>query len=143
MNNLVRISKDNDVAVIRIDNPPVNALSPGVPEAIAAAIDEVNRDTAIRAAVVIGGGRTFVAGADIKEFGRMAASGPRKSLLPLLHYERPLQLPRKHANRQGASFPGGELMPWSGTHPLPEANAAVQPAPGTRAAKYKEFRTCR
>jgi 3-hydroxyacyl-CoA dehydrogenase len=32
MNNLVRISKQDDVAVISIDNPPVNALSPGVPE---------------------------------------------------------------------------------------------------------------
>jgi len=82
--SLVRISKDNDVAVITIDNPPVNALSPGVPEGIGAAIDEANRDPAIKAAVVIGGGRTFVAGADIKEFGKMTAGGPRRSLLPLL-----------------------------------------------------------
>ena len=34
MNNLVRVSKDNDVAVITIDNPPVNALSPGVAEGV-------------------------------------------------------------------------------------------------------------
>ncbi len=39
---------------------------------------------AIKAAVVIGGGRTFVAGADIKEFGKMTSGGPRRSLLPLL-----------------------------------------------------------
>jgi len=39
MSNLVRVSKENDVAIITIDNPPVNALSPGVPEGIAAAID--------------------------------------------------------------------------------------------------------
>ncbi len=82
--SLIKISKDNDVAVIMIDNPPVNALSPGVPEGIGAAIDEMNRDPAIKAAVVIGGGRTFVAGADIKEFGKMTAGGPRRSLLPLL-----------------------------------------------------------
>jgi enoyl-CoA hydratase/carnithine racemase len=82
--SLVRISKDNDVAVITIDNPPVNALRPGVPEGIGAAIDEMNRDPAIKAAVVIGGGRTFVAGADIKEFGKMTSGGPRRSLLPLL-----------------------------------------------------------
>jgi 3-hydroxyacyl-CoA dehydrogenase len=84
MNNLVRISKDNDVAVITIDNPPVNALGPGVPEGILAAIDEMNGDPAVKAAVVIGGGRTFVAGADIKEFGKMTSGGPRRSLLPLL-----------------------------------------------------------
>jgi 3-hydroxyacyl-CoA dehydrogenase len=85
MTNLVRITKDNDVAVITIDNPPVNALGPGVPEGIWAAIDETNGDPAIKAAVVIGNGRTFVAGADIKEFGKMTSgASPRRSLLPLL-----------------------------------------------------------
>ena len=48
MNDLVRITKDNDVAIITIDNPPVNALSPGVPEEIWAAIDEMNRDAAVQ-----------------------------------------------------------------------------------------------
>ena len=85
MTNLVRITKDNDVAVITIDNPPVNALGPGVPEGIWKAIDETNGDPAIKAAVVIGSGRTFVAGADIKEFGKMTSgASPRRSLLPLL-----------------------------------------------------------
>jgi 3-hydroxyacyl-CoA dehydrogenase len=84
MSSLVKVSKENDVAVITIDNPPVNALSPGVPEGIAAAIDELNRDSTVRAAVVIGAGRTFVAGADIKEFGKMVATGRRGTLLPLL-----------------------------------------------------------
>ena len=85
MNNLVRVTAQNDVAVITIDNPPVNALSPGVPEGIWAAIDEMNGNPAIKAAVVIGAGRTFVAGADIKEFGKMTSgTSPRRSLLPLL-----------------------------------------------------------
>lgn len=84
MNNLVKVTKDNDVAIITIDNPPVNALGPGVSEEISAAIDEINRDPTVKAAVVIGAGRTFVAGADIKEFGKMTAGGPRRSLLPLL-----------------------------------------------------------
>ncbi|MGA9471758.1 MAG: enoyl-CoA hydratase/isomerase family protein, partial [Terriglobales bacterium] len=88
MNSLVKVSKENDIAVITIDNPPVNALSPGVPEGIAAAIaemnDGINSDSAIKAAVIIGSGRTFVAGADIKEFGKMVATGRRGSLLPLL-----------------------------------------------------------
>ena len=84
MNNLVKITKDNDIATITIDNPPVNALGPGVSEGIGAAIDEINRDPSVKAAVVIGAGRTFVAGADIKEFGKMTSGGPRRSLLPLL-----------------------------------------------------------
>ncbi|MGA7685024.1 MAG: 3-hydroxyacyl-CoA dehydrogenase NAD-binding domain-containing protein [Terriglobales bacterium] len=84
MNSLVKVSRENDVAVITIDNPPVNALSPGVPEGITAAIDELNRDASVKAAVVIGAGRTFVAGADIKEFGKMVATGRRGTLLPFL-----------------------------------------------------------
>jgi 3-hydroxyacyl-CoA dehydrogenase len=85
MSSLVRLSRDNDIAIITIDNPPVNALSPGVPEGIANAIEEVNHDPAVKAAVLIGGGRTFVAGADIKEFGKMISGKSRGAgLLPLL-----------------------------------------------------------
>ncbi len=85
MNNLVKLSKDNDVAIITIDNPPVNALSPGVPEGIGEAIDQINQDSSVKAAVVIGGGKTFIAGADIKEFGKMTSGKNRGSgLLPLL-----------------------------------------------------------
>jgi 3-hydroxyacyl-CoA dehydrogenase len=85
MNNLVTIETRDDIAVITINNPPVNALSPGVPESLVAAIDQVNENPTVKAAVVIGSGRTFVAGADIKEFGKMT-SGQRSqgSLLPLL-----------------------------------------------------------
>ncbi|HSE97142.1 MAG TPA: 3-hydroxyacyl-CoA dehydrogenase NAD-binding domain-containing protein [Blastocatellia bacterium] len=85
MNELVSLSRDGEVAVITVNNPPVNAISPGVPEGIAAAIDAVSKDDGIKAAVLIGGGRTFIAGADIKEFGKVT-SGEKQggSLLPLL-----------------------------------------------------------
>jgi 3-hydroxyacyl-CoA dehydrogenase len=73
MSDLVQLTKDNGIAIITINNPPVNALSPGVPEGISAAIDEVDRDDSVKAAVLIGGGRTFVAGADIKEFGKITS----------------------------------------------------------------------
>src|SRR3954451_11430768 len=82
---MVSWTKHGSVAVITIDNPPVNALSPGVPEGIAACIDEANRDAEVQAIVVIGAGRTFIAGADIKEFGKIT-SGERSdlTLLPQL-----------------------------------------------------------
>ena len=49
MSTLVRLSKnnDNDIAIITINNPPVNALSPGVPEGIANAIEEINNDPSV------------------------------------------------------------------------------------------------
>jgi 3-hydroxyacyl-CoA dehydrogenase len=73
MSDLVLLTKDNDIAVITINNPPVNALSPGVPEGIAEAIEKIDHDPAVKAAVLIGSGTTFIAGADIKEFGKITS----------------------------------------------------------------------
>jgi len=66
---LVRFDNDNGVGVITIDNPPVNALSPGVPEGIVENVERGNADPAIKAMVLIGAGRSFIAGADIRQFG--------------------------------------------------------------------------
>jgi len=55
MNGLIQFTKSDDVAIITINNPPVNALSPGVPEGIAEAIDRFEMDDSMVAAVVIGG----------------------------------------------------------------------------------------
>jgi 3-hydroxyacyl-CoA dehydrogenase len=85
MTDLVQLAKDNGIAIITINNPPVNALSPGVPEGISEALDQIAQDDSVKAVVLIGGGRTFVAGADIKEFGKMASGKPRGAgILPLL-----------------------------------------------------------
>ncbi|HXW63170.1 MAG TPA: 3-hydroxyacyl-CoA dehydrogenase NAD-binding domain-containing protein [Candidatus Acidoferrales bacterium] len=73
MSDFVRWVKDQDIAVITIDNPPVNALSPGVPEGIVAALEQVQNDRDLRAAVLIGAGKTFIAGADIKEFVKLTS----------------------------------------------------------------------
>ena len=81
MNTLVNYTTQDGVAVITINNPPVNALSPGVPEGLVAALDAAEQDSSARAIVIIGGGRTFIAGADIKELELAAAgrgSGPPK-----------------------------------------------------------------
>ncbi len=68
--NLVRFEKHGAIGVITVDNPPVNALSPGVPEGILAAVDAGNADPAVKAMVLIGAGRSFIAGADIRQFGK-------------------------------------------------------------------------
>jgi 3-hydroxyacyl-CoA dehydrogenase len=85
MTDLVQLTSDNGIAVITINNPPVNALSPGVPEGISEALDQIAQDVSVKATILIGGGRTFVAGADIKEFGKMTSGKSRgPGLLPLL-----------------------------------------------------------
>src|SRR5216684_4399323 len=73
---LVRFERDGGIGIITIDNPPVNALSPGVPEGIVAAVDKGNADPAVKAMVLIGAGRSFIAGADIRQFGRGPSTAP-------------------------------------------------------------------
>jgi 3-hydroxyacyl-CoA dehydrogenase len=65
MKELVTYTECDGVAVIAVDNPPVNAMSPGVPEGIDAALDRAAANDSIQAIVLMGAGRTFVAGADI------------------------------------------------------------------------------
>jgi 3-hydroxyacyl-CoA dehydrogenase len=85
MTDLIQLTKENGIAVITINNPPVNALSPGVPQGIAEALDQIEQDENIKAVLLIGGGRTFIAGADIKEFGKMTSGKSRGAgLLPFL-----------------------------------------------------------
>jgi len=66
--SLVRYELRNGVAVVTIDNPPVNALAPSVWEEIDEAVNRGVADPAAEAIVVIGAGTTFIAGADIKAF---------------------------------------------------------------------------
>ena len=85
MSELVSLSREGEIAIITVNNPPVNALSPGVPEGIGAAIAEATKDESVKGVILIGGGRTFIAGADIKEFGKVTSGEKgRGSLLPLL-----------------------------------------------------------
>jgi 3-hydroxyacyl-CoA dehydrogenase len=80
MSDLVTLTKSGDIAVITINNPPVNALSPGVPEGILASVQAAQNDTSVKGIVLIGGGRTFIAGADIKEFGKITSGQKDRKL---------------------------------------------------------------
>ncbi len=65
---VVRLEKDGDIGVIIVNYPPVNALGPGVAEGIIASLNTANADPSIKAMVLIGDGRSFIAGADIRGF---------------------------------------------------------------------------
>jgi 3-hydroxyacyl-CoA dehydrogenase len=71
MPTLVRYHVDQRVAVVTIDNPPVNALGPGVLEGIEESVARANADPDVDAIVLIGAGTTFVAGADIRIFNTL------------------------------------------------------------------------
>src|SRR5277367_5424570 len=125
MSDLVQLTKQNDIAVITINNPPVNALSPGVPEGISESIDQIAKDDTVKAAVLIGGGRTFIAGADIKEFGKMTTGKPRGAgLLPLLLKIEDSAKPVIVAIH-GTAFGGGLEVAMSGHYRVAVASAQV------------------
>jgi 3-hydroxyacyl-CoA dehydrogenase len=77
VSNLVATELQDNIAVIVVNNPPVNALSAGVPDGIAQAIEAAEADANVSAVVLLGAGKTFIAGADIKQLEEMAwGKGP-------------------------------------------------------------------
>ena len=70
MSDPVTLSKSGTIAIVEINNPPVNALGQAVREGLSDAVRQAEADPEVTAIVIIGAGRTFPAGADIKEFGR-------------------------------------------------------------------------
>jgi 3-hydroxyacyl-CoA dehydrogenase len=140
MNQLVTHTNRGPVAVITIDNPPVNALSPGVPEGLASSMETAKADPAIDAIVIIGAGNTFVAGADINEFAKSIAAGKGggPDLTPLLAAIEDSPKPVVVAI-SGAALGGGLELAMASHYRvaipsaqvgLPEANLGIVPGAG-------------
>ncbi|GAB5470711.1 MAG: 3-hydroxyacyl-CoA dehydrogenase NAD-binding domain-containing protein [Rhodospirillales bacterium] len=70
MSDVVVYSREGAVGLIKVASPPVNALSQAVRAGIMAALEQGLADPEVKALVLYGDGRTFIAGADIKEFGK-------------------------------------------------------------------------
>nr|WP_269144702.1 3-hydroxyacyl-CoA dehydrogenase NAD-binding domain-containing protein [Devosia faecipullorum] len=66
----VRVDRRGGIALIFIDNPPVNASSVAVRQGLLAAIGQVSVDNTLSGIVIVGAGKSFIAGSDIKEFGK-------------------------------------------------------------------------
>ncbi len=66
----VSLAREDGIAIITIDNPPVNATSHSVRQGLAEAITQITQDTSLRGVILACAGKTFVAGADIREFGK-------------------------------------------------------------------------
>jgi 3-hydroxyacyl-CoA dehydrogenase len=126
MDDLVQLAKDKDVAIITINNPPVNALSPHVAQGIAQAIEQVSKDDAINAVVLIGHGGTFVAGADIREFGKITSGKTQRGagLLPLLLRVEDVRKPVVVAIH-GSALGGGLELAMAGHYRVAVPNAQL------------------
>jgi len=75
VSNMVDLTVEDGVAILTVDNPPVNALSSGVRAGLSDGVAQAAADDNVTAIVLICAGRTFIAGADITEFGGKA-TGP-------------------------------------------------------------------
>ncbi len=73
---VVTLERDGEIGIVTVDSPPVNALSAAVRDGIAGRIREASADDGIRAIVLLCAGRTFIAGADISEFGKPPKGTP-------------------------------------------------------------------
>ena len=69
MKGTVLYEVNDDVAVLTVDNPPVNPLSDGVRNGLYESLQKAEDDSSVKGVVLTGNGRAFIAGADISEFG--------------------------------------------------------------------------
>jgi len=67
---VVTFERQGDLFLVTIDNPPVNALGVDVRRGLVVAIEAAEADGAAKAVLIVGAGRNFIAGADIREFGK-------------------------------------------------------------------------
>jgi len=70
MTDKIAYSRHDDIVVLRIENPPVNALSQAVRQGLSDGMDRAEAEDGVRAVMIVGEGRAFIAGADITEFGK-------------------------------------------------------------------------
>lgn len=103
MSTLVRLERDGEIAVIVIDNPPVNAGSLGVRQGLLVCIGQAAADPAILGMILIGAGKTFIAGSDLKEFGAPLADPQLPTIIAAIEdCAKPVV-----AALHGAAFGGG------------------------------------
>ncbi len=103
MKGTVHYSTDGELAILRIDNPPVNPLSSGVRQGLYEGLEKANADDAVKAVVLYGEGRAFIAGADISEFGGKPEGAPLHTCLEMMEQSPKIVI----AAINGTAFGGG------------------------------------
>ena len=105
INEVTKLER-GEIAVLTLNSPPVNALSATVRNGLAAGFKAAAEDAAIKAIVLICEGRTFIAGADITEFGK-----PAKESASLFDVQSAMEDPLPRRGSVGQGRPAGS-EPW-------------------------------
>ena len=91
MKGTVNYELRGDIAILEVDNPPVNPLSSGVRVGLCDQFDKANSDENVRGIVLKGAGNAFIAGADISEFGQKMEGPDLHTALKNIEYsEKPV-----------------------------------------------------
>lgn len=124
-NQRVSLTHHGEVALLRIDNPPVNAVSSRVVAGLEGVIDAVESDPGVEALVLSCAGRTFVAGGDVTEFNdpNFSAVPFNRALARLEALDRPVV-----AALHGTVLGGGleRHLPVTGASPRPALSSAFR-----------------
>ena len=112
MTDKVTLDTQGDIAVITVRNPPVNALSQEVRAGLLTRLEEAEGTEGVKAVVIVGEGRAFIAGADIKEFGKP----PQEPWLPDVCDRIEASPLIVIASMHGVSLGGGLEIAVSGRH---------------------------
>ena len=131
----VRIEMHGDVALVLIDNPPVNAASAAVREGLVRAMGEANANRQARAIVIACDGRTFVAGADIREFGKPIALPFLTDVIDAIEWSGKPVVAAIHGTALGGGFEialgcHARVMALGAAVGLPEVKIGVIPGAG-------------
>ncbi len=103
MNDVVSYVMDGDIAAVTVNNPPVNALSQAVRQGLLDAIRQAAEDES-KAVLILCEGRTFIAGADITEFGKPMAEPFLPDLLNEIEASEKLVVAAIHGTALGGGF---------------------------------------
>ncbi len=104
INPVADYSVEGEVAIVTIDFPPVNALSQAVREGLKLGVEKAETDPAVEATVIICAGRTFIAGADIAEFGKPPAAPYLPDVLDRIENAKKPVIAALHGTALGGGF---------------------------------------
>lgn len=135
VNAVTRYEVEGRIAVVTIDNPPVNALGAAVRQGIADAVGKADGDAAIGAIVLICSGRTFFAGADITEFDKPPVEPTLRNMQAVIEASSKPVIAAMHGTALGGGLETALVAHYRVAVPsaragLPEVNLGLLPGAG-------------
>ncbi len=104
MSDVIHYELKDNIAVITVNNPPVNALSQAVRQGLVDSIKRFNEDTQAKAGIITCAGRTFIAGADISEFNKPPLDPTLPEVIATIESSTKLIIAAIHGTALGGGF---------------------------------------